>query len=96
MGFKKGNNLGGRTKGSVNKLSSELRSILSNLLEEQLEIIKSDLESLEPKDRLMVITKLLPYVMGKMKDEETDTSPDDRVKIIVDVQSNDSIESFLV
>ncbi len=64
-----GEKTGGRTKGTPNRLTKELRSLLKNILHIELERIQEYLEQLEPKERLEIIIKMMPYVLPKIKDE---------------------------
>jgi len=63
----KGIKTGGREQGTPNKLTKELRSILKNILAKELETIPDNLEKLEPKDRLEITIKLIPYVLPKIE-----------------------------
>ena len=47
-----GKKYGGREKGTPNRLTKELRTILKDVLYNELERIEELLESLEPKERL--------------------------------------------
>ena len=58
---------GGRERGTPNKLTKELRSILKNILAKELETIPDNLEKLEPKDRLEMTIKLIPYVLPRIE-----------------------------
>ena len=57
-----GKKYGGRKKGTPNKLTKELRSLLKDLLYEELETISTRLDELKPKERLEIVLKLMPYV----------------------------------
>lgn len=61
----KGQKTGGRAKGTPNKTTSAVRDWLISLINNSRSQIEKDLKSLEPKDRLLMIEKLLPYVMPK-------------------------------
>ena len=63
----KGIKTGGREQGTPNRLTRELREALKNLLAKEIESIPDHLSQLEPKDRLEMITKLLPYVLPKVE-----------------------------
>lgn len=63
----KGYKTGGRQQGTPNKLTRELRSILKNILAKELESLPDKLEKLEPKERLEMIIKLMPYVLPKIE-----------------------------
>lgn len=63
----KGTKTGGRQQGTPNRLTSELRSILKNILAKELETIPDNLQKLEPKERLEITIKLIPYVLPKIE-----------------------------
>lgn len=58
---------GGRKKGTPNKLTKELRSVLKEVIYNELENIDERFDQLEPKQRLELVIKLLPYVFPKME-----------------------------
>jgi len=60
-----GNKYGGRQKGTPNRLTKELRTILKDVLYNELERIEELLESLEPKERLELVVKLIPFILPK-------------------------------
>jgi hypothetical protein len=64
----KGQKTGGRTLGTENKVSKELRSVLKDLLLKELEDLPGQLSKLDAKDRLEVVLKLLPYGLLKVKE----------------------------
>ena len=50
-----------------NKLTTkELRTILKDVLYNELEKIEELLESLEPKERLVLVIKILPFILPKV------------------------------
>jgi len=55
-----GMKFGGREKGTPNRLTKELRTILKNVLYNELDNIEELLDSLEPKERLELVIKLIP------------------------------------
>jgi hypothetical protein len=57
---------GGRKKGTPNRLTKELRAILKEALHKELETIGDQPEQLEPKERLEVLIKLMPFVFPRM------------------------------
>ena len=63
----KGIKTGGRVAGTPNRLTKELRKVLKDLLYQELETLSSHLDSLEPKERLEIIIKLLPYAVPKVE-----------------------------
>ena len=60
-----GNKFGGRTKGTPNKLTKELRTVLKNILYNEIEKIEEYLDVLEPKEKIDTIIKLMPYILPK-------------------------------
>ena len=68
MGFEQGHKKqGGRTKGVPNRLTKEMRSVLKDIVYNELDNIQETLESLTAKERLDTILKLIPYVVPKVK-----------------------------
>jgi len=63
----KGYKSGGRKKGTPNKLTKELREALKDVIFNELENIESNLEKLEPKDRVELLIKLMPFVIPKVE-----------------------------
>ena len=61
-----GKKYGGRRKGTPNKLTKEIRIILKDLIYKELDEIEEHLDDLEPKQRLEIIMKLMPYVLPKV------------------------------
>ena len=62
-----GKKFGGRQKGTPNKLTKELRTLLKDILYDELENLEEHLDELEPRDRLEIIIKLMPYVFPKVQ-----------------------------
>jgi hypothetical protein len=58
---------GGRQAGQPNKLTAELREILSDIIREELEALPERLNELETKDRLVLLEKFTAYVLPKME-----------------------------
>lgn len=61
-------NPNGRPKGSPNKTTSTVRSWLVALINDNRAQIEQDFKSLEGKDRLEMLQKLLPYLLPKVQD----------------------------
>ena len=58
---------GGRTKGTPNKATAELRERFSSLLESNFDTIQSDLNTLEPKDRIKTLLEISKFVIPTLK-----------------------------
>ena len=64
----KGIKTGGRTAGAVNKTTAETKEILKKIVSVEIDNINGLLDKLEPKERLDVIIKLLPYILPKQNE----------------------------
>ena len=69
MGLKKGqtNNPKGRMKGKPNRLTSSLRDKIQMIVNNRIDNIDSDLEGLEPKDRIVILERLIQYIIPKQQ-----------------------------
>jgi hypothetical protein len=61
---------GGRTKGTPNKITKDLRQILKDIVTSEIELMPKTLNQLDPKDRLMILIKLLDYTLPKLELEK--------------------------
>jgi hypothetical protein len=61
-----GKKYGGRKKGTPNKVTKELRSVLKDFMFDELEVLKERLDELDTKERVYVLIKLMPFVMPKV------------------------------
>jgi hypothetical protein len=84
MGLKQGqtNNPGGRPAGSQNKKTEEIRQTLQEFISGNISTLQNDFDSLQPKDRLQLLERLLRYVVAPLssttityeKEPENDTT----------------------
>jgi hypothetical protein len=58
---------GGRQKNTPNRITSDLRHFLSQIVSEHLE---NDLMSLDPRKRAELLIRCLPYVIPPIKDQD--------------------------
>ena len=63
----KGIKTGGREIGTPNKTTSELRKTLKHIVDDELQILQDNINELQPKERIDLLIKLLPYVMPKVQ-----------------------------
>jgi len=61
-----GNKYGGRQKGTPNRMTKELRSVIKDILYQELEQIQERLDALKPRERVELLIKLMPYVLPKV------------------------------
>ena len=59
----KTNNPNGRPKGKPNKTTEQLRNVFHSFIENNIDTLQKDLDSLEPKDRLMFIDRFQKIVL---------------------------------
>jgi hypothetical protein len=73
MAFEKGisGNPNGRPKGSQNRATGQLRTFITDFLEQRFEQVVNDFEQLEPKDRIKIYTDLLQYGLPKLQSVST-------------------------
>jgi hypothetical protein len=60
---------GGRTAGTVNKTTKEIRTVLKDVINNELLNIETLLSELQPKERIELVIKLIPYVLPKIQTE---------------------------
>ena len=61
-----GKKYGGREKGTPNRMTKELRSVLKDVLYEDMEALQERLDTLKTKERVELLIKLMPYVLPKV------------------------------
>jgi hypothetical protein len=79
----KGIKTGGRTAGSVNKTTAEIREHFQNLVSDNLEQLNNDLKIIEPLQRLKMIIELSKFVVPTLKATELTTDIENEFRPIV-------------
>ena len=69
-----GNKYGGRSKGTPNRLTKELRTVLKDIVYRELETIELRLDELDPKERIELTIKLMTYVFPKLQNISSTTN----------------------
>lgn len=64
--------IGGRAKGTPNKITSTVKDWISQLIDDNRSQIEKDIKRLSPKDRLQVFEKLMQYVIPKQQSVRAD------------------------
>lgn len=80
---------GGRTKGTPNKVTKEIRESFLALVNKHL---ISDIENLPSKERFNALIRLLPYIVPPAKDIDVETETNNEPLIIIlerDTEGND-------
>ena len=72
---------GGRTTGTPNKITADVRNMVKSIIEENMGQLQQDIASLSPKDRVMVMEKLLQYVIPKIQAVEFDATNEVRTAV---------------
>jgi hypothetical protein len=62
-----GKKTGGRVAGTPNRLTKELRTVLRDMIADELDALPKTLEGLTAKERLDVVIKLLPFCLPKVQ-----------------------------
>lgn len=77
---------GGRKKGTPNRTTKMMRQWLTNFVRKNRRTMQSDLDALEPKDRLIILEKLMGYVIPKQQAVKAEISSltDDEIISVVD------------
>lgn len=72
MGLKAGirNNPNGRPKGTPNKVTSELKEKVLMFIDNNFDQLQIDFNTVDPKDRLIIIEKLLKYAIPTKVEQE--------------------------
>jgi hypothetical protein len=58
---------GGRKKGTPNKTTTDLKTWINELLNNNRKQVETDLKTLEPKDRLIFLEKFMQYAVPKQQ-----------------------------
>ena len=88
-----GHKTGGRTAGTPNKVSSDIKTKIAALIDEQFDAITADLADLEPKERVTAYLKFLEYVLPKQREQKLDVTT--RLDSLNDEQLNTLIDQIL-
>src|SRR5690348_4373902 len=74
---------GGRTKGTVNKTTAEIREQFQKLISDNLEQLNEDIKTLEPLQRLKTIIELSKFVVPTLKSTELNAVNDSAKQPII-------------
>lgn len=78
-----GQKFGGRTKGTTNKDTADIRAKFQLLVEDNIDILSEDIKALKPLERLKIIIDLAKFVVPTLKATEFSTGDENGFKPIV-------------
>lgn len=67
-------NAAGRTKGSINRSTKEMRELIKSIIDNNLDKLQSDLESMSPNNRVQNMERLIKYFMPSLTKTEIDAN----------------------
>lgn len=70
-----GQKFGGRTKGTTNKDTTDIRAKFQLLVEDNIDTLSEDIKALKPLERLKIIIDLAKFVVPTLKATELTTDP---------------------
>ena len=79
----KGIKTGGRTKGTPNKTTAEIREKYTLLLDNNLDRLQDDIDALEPKDRIKTLLQLSKFVIPSLRATEITSNDENGFNPIV-------------
>lgn len=77
---------GGRQKGTPNKVTSNLRGAINDLINDNWDLLSKDIKKLEGKDRVAFMEKLFSYSIPKLQSTTVDA--------VVSHQSSEAINQM--
>lgn len=69
--------MGGRQKGTPNRVTRDLREWVARLIDDNRDQLEDDLQALDPKERLDVVEKYMQYVLPRRQAVRADVSVDE-------------------
>ena len=79
----KGAKFGGRRKGTGNKISAELKEVLNEYCMNEFQYLNANIERLTLHERIILFTKVLPFILPKNAAHEANMNEAAKVPIII-------------
>ena len=79
----KGIKYGGRQRGTGNKISAELKEVLNEYCMNEFQFLNANIERLTLHERIILFTKVLPFVLPKNVAHEENMNEAAKVPIII-------------
>lgn len=70
----KGYKTGGREAGACNKSTDQLRETVQQFIEKNIDCMQSNVDQLEPKEKLLFIEKMLNYTLPRFQSTQIDAN----------------------
>lgn len=90
----KTNNPNGRPRGKPNKVTTEMKTWIQQLIDGNRKQLEDDLQMLEPKDRWQIIERLMQYTIPKMQSVEAkvelDKLSEEQLNYVVEKMLNET------
>jgi len=85
---------GGRQRGTPNKVTTDLRSLINELVSDELEHLQSHIQQMPDEQRTHILLKLLPYVTPKMQavTYRDESEPEHKQLVVYIMNKNQDIE----
>ena len=72
----------GRKAGSLNRATKDIRDAFTLLIENNIDTLQKDLDSLEPKERVKLLLDMAQFVVPKLRN--VDLKTDEKEKVTID------------
>ena len=79
----KGSKYGGRQRGTGNKISAELKEVLNDYCMKEFQFLNANIERLTLHERIILFSKVLPFVLPKNAAHEANMNEAAKVPIII-------------
>ena len=79
----KGAKFGGRRKGTGNKLSAALKEVLNEYCMNEFQFLNANIERLTLHERIILFTKVLPFILPKNGAPEANMAEAAKVPVII-------------
>jgi hypothetical protein len=63
---------GGRQKGTTNKMTQRVRTLISDIIEDEADNLRGYIDELDKKDRAEFLIKLLPFILPRLNSSVID------------------------
>lgn len=84
MGLQKGqtNNLTGRIKGTPNRTTQEIRQLIIDFVNNNIDDMQTVYNTLEPEKKLLMLEKMIKYIVPPAKDNDLNASDNININFI--------------